>query len=208
MCLFEIELADNESELPHNVAAFLREADLVVSQFCRENPVSVTGFVPSNFEKVFRGLRAIEAANLASGSYLCEWGSGLGVVSSLAAMLDFHVYGIEIDQDLVQASQSLAAEFDLPVEFVHGSFIPSGAEAYAEEAYADNEGKQFWIVTDSDDAYAELGLDPDDFDVVFAYPWPGEVCLITTLFEEYAAEGALLLLYDHTDSLRLLRKVR
>ncbi len=52
-----------------------------------------------------------------------------------------------------------------------------------------------------------MGLDPDDFDVVFAYPWPGEECLIASLFEKYAAEGALLLMYDQFNSVRLLGKV-
>jgi hypothetical protein len=93
------------------------------------------------------------------------------------------------------------------VEFVHGSYVPSGAEAYVEETYADNNAESFWLVTDADDAYDELGLDPDDFDVVFAYPWPGEECLIASLFEKYAAEGALLLIYDKSNCARLRRKV-
>ena len=46
-------------------------------------------------------------------------------------------------------------------------------EADVEEAYADTSAEYFWLVTDADDAYDELGLGPHDFDVVFAYPWPG-----------------------------------
>jgi hypothetical protein len=41
-----------------------------------------------------------------------------------------------------------------------------------------------------------LGLDPEDFDVVFAYPWPDEECLTSALFECYARDGAVLLA-DH-----------
>ncbi len=125
----------------------------------------------------------------------------------MAAMLGFKVCGIEIERDLVDASRRLADEFGLPVEFVHGSFVPPGAEAYAEEAYADNNAEYSWLVTDADDAYDELALDPDDFDVVFAYPWPGEEFLITSLFEKYAADEALLLMYDQFNSVRLLGKV-
>ncbi|MFP6692023.1 MAG: hypothetical protein VB875_03320 [Pirellulales bacterium] len=205
--LVDVEISIASTDLPADVASFLREADSRVSRFVQDHPARVAGFVPSDFATVYRGLRAITDANLACGSSLCEWGSGLGVVSSLAAMLQFDVCGIEIDEGLVAASRTLADDFALPVEFVHGSFIPSGGEADAEEAYAENDGKFFWIVTDSDDAYGELGLDPDDFDVVFAYPWPGEENLITTLFEKYAAEEALLLLYGELDSLRLVRKV-
>ncbi len=126
-------------------------------------------------------------------------------------MLGFEVCGIEIERCLVDASRRLADDFGLLVEFVHGSFVPSGAEAYAEEAYAeeayaDNNVVSFWLATDADDAYDELGLDPNDFDVVFAYPWPGEEGLIASLFEKYAAEEALLLMYDNFNSV-LRRKV-
>jgi len=201
----DIDISINGSVLPDDVVAFLREADLRVSQFVRNSPIRVTGFVPSDFVTVYHALRAVVEANLAPGTSLCEWGSGFGVVASLAAMLGFKVCGIEIERGLVDASRRLADDFGLPVEFVHGSFVPSGAEA--EEAHADNIAEFFWLVTDADDAYDELGLDPDDFSVVFAYPWPGEENLIASLFEKYAAEEALLLMYNQFDSVRLRRKV-
>ena len=207
MPLLDIDISINGSVLPDDVVAFLREADLRVSQFVKNSPVRVTGFVPSDFVTVYHSLRAITEANLASGTSLCEWGSGFGVVASLAAMLEFKVCGIEIERGLVSASRRLADDFRLPVEFVHGSFVPSGAEADVEEAYAACSTEYFWLVTDADDAYDELGLGPDDFDVVFAYPWPGEECLIECLFEKYAAEGALLLTYTQYNSVRLQRKV-
>ncbi len=207
MPLVDIEISINGSVLPDDVVNFLREADLRVGQFVRNSPLRATGFVPSDFETVYQALRAITDANLTPGTSLCEWGSGFGVVASLAAMLEFMACGIEIEKNLVDASRRLADDFGLPVEFVQGSFIPSGAESCAEEAYADNNAEYSWLVTDADDAYDELGLDPDDFDVVFAYPWPGEEYLITSLFEKYAAEEALLLMYDQFNSVRLLGKV-
>ena len=207
MSLVDIEISINGSVLPDDVVAFLREADLRVSQFVRNSPIRVTGFVPSDFVTVYHALRAITEANLAPGTSLCEWGSGFGVVASLAAMLEFDAYGIEIERGFVDASRKLADDFGLPVEFVHGSYVPSGAEAYVEEAYADNNAESHSLVTDADDAYDELGLDLDDFDVVFAYPWPGEERLIENLFEKYAAEGTLLLMYNQYNSVRLRRKV-
>ena len=207
MAPVDIDISINGSVLPDDVVAFLREADLRVSQFVKNSPLRVTGFVPSDFVTVYHSLRAITEANLARGTSLCEWGSGFGVVASLAAMLEFKASGIEVERGLVDASRRLADDFGLPVEFVHGSFVPSGAEADVEEAYADTSTEYFWLVTDADDAYDELGLDPDDFDVVFAYPWPGEECLITSLFENYAADGALLLTYNQYDSLQLQRNV-
>ena len=207
MPLVDIEISTNGSVLPDDVVAFLREADLRVSQFVRNSPNRDTGFVPSNFVTVYHARQAITEARLARGTSMCEWGSGFGVVASLGAMLGFNVYGIEIESVLVDASRTLADDFGVPVEFVQGSFVPQGAEAYAEEAYADNNAEYFWLVTDADDAYDKLGLDPDDFDVIFAYPWPGEEYLIESLFEKYAAAGALLLVYDQFNSVRVRRKV-
>ena len=207
MPLLDVDISINGSGLPSNVVAFLREAELRVNQFVRSSPDHVTGFVPSDFVTVYRSLRAITEANLAAGTSLCEWGSGFGVVASLAAMLEFQVCGIEIERALVNASRRLADDFCLPVEFVHGSFVPSGAEADVEESHADS-SEYFWLVTDADDTYDELGRGPHDFDVVFAYPWPAEECLIEGLFEKYAAEEALLLTYTSYDSVRLRRKVR
>lgn len=207
MALVDVDFSISDQGLPKDVATFLREADLRVDQFLKSRSVPISSFVSSDFVTVYHALRAIAKANLAPGSSFCEWGSGFGVVASLASMLEFDVCGIEIERDLVDASQGLADDFGLAVEFVHGSFIPPGAEAEVEEAYAENNNDYFWLATDADAAYDELGLELNDFDLVFAYPWPGEEHLLTELFEKYAAEEALLLLYDQFNSIRLLRKV-
>lgn len=207
MSLVEIEISKNDSFMPDEIVAFLREADERVSQFLQASPRRATGFVPSDFKTIYHALQAITDENLAPGNSLCEWGSGFGVVTSLASMLEFMACGIEIEEELVEASRLLADDFGLPVEFVQGSFIPSGAESCVDEAYAENNAEYSWLITDSDDGYEELQLDPEDFDVVFAYPWPGEEYLITSLFEKYAARGALLLTYNSLESVRLRRKL-
>src|SRR4029079_19467023 len=105
-----------------------------------------------------------------------EWGSGFGVVACLAAMLDFDAVGIEIESDLVDEAQQLADDFDLPVEFFCGGFIPRGSAIHAGSGYS-------WLSTDESTGDGVLGLDPDDFDVTFAYPWPDEEGATETLFE-------------------------
>ncbi len=206
MSLVEIELSNHGSVLPDEIVAFLREADLRVSQFLQDSPRRATGFVPSDYKTVYHALQAITDTNLAPGNSFCEWGSGFGVVASLAAMLEFMACGIEIEEELVDASRSLAEHFGLPVEFVQGSFIPLGGESCVEEAYAENNSEFSWLITDAEEGYEELQLELEDFDVVFAFPWPGEEYLITSLFEKYAAEGALLLTYNSLESVRLRRK--
>ena len=207
MPLVDIKLSIDGSDLPSDVRVFLREAYLRVGQFVRNNPIRVSGFAPSGFAMVYQSLQAIVEAKLAPGNLFCEWGSGFGVVASLAAILKFRAYGIEIESDLVDASKRLADDFRLPVEFIHGSLIPPGGGAYADETCANNNAEFFGLVRNADNAYCELGLDLDDFDIVFAYPWPGEEHVIENLFAHYAAEGALLLTYNKYDSVRLRRKV-
>ncbi len=85
MPLVDIEISNNGSVLPDDIVAFLRESDLRVSQFLRNSPLRATG----DFKTVYHALQAIADANLAPGTSLCEWGSGFGVVASLAAMLEF-----------------------------------------------------------------------------------------------------------------------
>ena len=145
-------------------------------------------------------MRNLSEANLTRGNLFCEWGSGFGVVACLASMLDFDAVGIEIERELVDEAEQLADDFGLSVEFIHGSFIPQGGEVYV------NAGTAFaWLTTDEDRTNEELGLDPDDFDVIFAYPWPDEEGVTEQLFERYARHGAVLATY-HGNEFRLRRK--
>ena len=50
-----------------------------------------------------------------------------------------------------------------------------------------------------------MGLEPEEFDLVFAYPWPDEEALIEGLFEGHARAGAMLLTYHADGALRLRR---
>jgi hypothetical protein len=115
-------------------------------------------------------------------------------------MLDFDACGIEIQPELVDAARELADEFGLPVEFVRGSFIPPGGDACL------GDGEFAWLTTDEDGSQEELGLGPDAFDVIFAYPWPDEERAVAALFERHAAAGALLLTYHSGEDVRLRRK--
>ena len=205
MPLVDVGFSIDDGPVPPEVVEFLDEADSRITQFLRSQRDS-TNFVSSDSVTVYQSLRAIAAAQLAPGNVFCEWGSGFGVATSLAAMLEFSAYGIEVERSLVDAAQALADDFGLGAEFVHGSFIPPGAEALVDEAYVECSPDSFRLVTESDRAYHDLGLDSYDFDLVFTYPWPGEESVVQRLFERCAAEGALLLTYGQRLSMRLQRK--
>jgi hypothetical protein len=198
MPLAELNLPIREAAVPREVRSFLREANRRIEQFQLHG--RIPGFVPSDFERAYVVLRAL-AADFARGYLFCEWGSGFGVVACLAALLDFEACGIEIEGELVDAAQQLAADYDLPVQFIQGSFIPPAGEAYVHAR-----GEFAWLTTEGGDTQEELGLALDDFDVIFAYPWPDEERLIEDLFEQYARVGAVLVTYHGGEDFRLARK--
>jgi hypothetical protein len=203
MRLIEIELAPNEEPIPISVASLLVDAKRQIEALENESRVAIPAFVPSDFELVYRGLVSIKSANLATGRRFMEWGSGLGVVTCLAALVGFEAVGIEIEPKLVRMADRLAHKHGIAAHFVCGNFVPPGAEAHYESF-----GDITWLAGGGPDGYEQLALDPDDFDVVFAYPWPGEEQVIFDLFNSSAAVGALLLTYHGQDGLRLKRKVK
>jgi hypothetical protein len=197
--LIDLDLPADRPDPPGNVCRFIREADRRIAEFQRLTPVSA--FVPSDYTAVYGVLAALADGTLMRGSTFCEWGSGFGAVADLAAWLGFAAHGIEADGELVAEARQLATDYALDVEFAHGSFIPPGGEARIHTA-----GRYSWFVTEADYAYEELGLDPDDFDLVFAYPWPDEEEITSDLFERYAGPGAVLLTYHGGHDFRLRRK--
>ena len=139
---------------------------------------------------------------LTCGDRFCEWGSGFGVVTMLAALREMESYGIEVEPALVSQAQQLAEDLQIDAEFAAGSFIPEGAED-ALEFVEDIEH----IDTDCPSAYYEWDLEIADFDLFFAFPWPGEHGFWEAVFDRYASDGALLLTYHGIESLKLQRRV-
>jgi hypothetical protein len=204
MALVDLKVMTREGRLPADVDEFVEEANARVVDFIDNGNHSITGFVPSDFDIVYHTLEAIAENNISPGNVFCEWGCGIGAIAMLAAMLEFQAYGIEIERSLVDESRILAEDFDLSVEFVAGSFIPQGGEPIVEEHYT---GEHCWLTSNVDDAYPQLGLGPGDFDVVYAFPWPGEEHVIASLFDEFASVGAILLTYGQIEGVRVRRKV-
>ena len=144
---------------------FIREADRRIDVF--QDACRVPGFVPSDYSTAYRVLRSVAESGLTRGRQFCEWGSGFGVIACLAAMLDFDSCGVEVESILVEEARKLADDFELPVEFAAGSYVPRGAEDRIHRG-----GSYSWFSTEGDYAYEDLGLDPRDMDVVFATRGP------------------------------------
>ena len=189
-----------EAALPPRVVALIREAERRIASILENR--TPPGFVCSEFARVGRALQGIVDGNLATGNACCEWGSGLGVVALMAACQGFSACGIEIDADLVDAANALAADVGLDVEFVCGTLVPPGGEDLTDVPLEFG-----WLSAGGACGHELLGVAPEDFDLIFAYPWPGEEEVVENLFERFAADSALLLTFNGLEDLRLRRKV-
>lgn len=200
MPLRDLVLDVSSGGVPADAARFIREAEERIDRF--QSECRVPAFVPCDYAAAFGVLRELADGGHVRGYRFCEWGSGFGVVVGLAAMLDFDATGIEIEPLLVAEARKLAEDFDLPVEFVQGSFVPRGAEDRVH-----SRGTYSWLTTEGDYAYDDLDLEVSDLDVVFAYPWPDEEAVVCDLFDRYAGTGAVLATYHGSGEFRLKRKV-
>ncbi len=204
MALETIELALAERLPDRSVSGLIDEAHLRVERYQRSQgrPPGARGFVPCDFVLVWQALQGLVDGPALTGRRFLEWGSGFGVAASLASLLGMESYGIEIDPGLVEEAEALAEDFGAAVEFVCGSLVPAeGAEIL------DRSTETEWLVPGVADGYDELGMAVDDFDLVFAYPWPGEEGAMEELFDAFAARGAVLLTYHGMEGMRAQRKV-
>jgi len=201
MRLVDVHIEAAGGKLPEEVRRFLHEADERIARFQQES--RVPAFVPSDYPGAYRVLAAVADSPLARGMQFCEWGSGFGVVTCLASMVGFDATGIEVSPELVEAARMLAEDADLPVEFACGSFVPPGGDDRVHSI-----GEYAWFTTESDYAYNDLGLDPSDMDLIFAYPWPDEEGMLGEIFCRYAGHGALLASYHGAGEFRIRRKLR
>jgi hypothetical protein len=199
---------NNELPLPEGAAEqLIREGERRVDEYLdQRGEPPASRFLPSDFRKVYGGIKAITDQDLALGRSFCELGAGFAVAAGLAAMLGWEARGIERDEDLVPRARQLMADFALPVELFCDDYVPMGFGVYHDQI-----GESLQLVRSGDEAdagwYENLNMAFEDFDLVFAYPWPGETEMIMALFEAAAAEGALLLLYHGLEDLTLHRKV-
>ena len=188
--------------LPPDVRRFLGAATRRVTRLHLHR--RVPAFVSSDFVLAYAALQLLGESGLAAGDRFCEWGSGLGVVCCLAEMAGFRACGIEARGRLVRGARRLAADFDVSAEFARGSFVPQGA---AGGMLLD--GRRFaWLSTGGRCGHEALGAGPEEFDVVYAYPWPDEEGLVADVFEARARPGALLLTYHGESGMRLRRQGR
>jgi hypothetical protein len=194
--------------LPRPLARLFAEADRIWQSLGADLVTGWRGFVPANYPEIYLALKRLRGRGPAGGgtARFLEWGSGIGTVTIMADLLGFESYGIEIDPDLVARAESLAARFESGATFVEGTFFPDGYRPPRGAGGA----KGVRTKLGGRPGYDVLGLDVSDFDVVYAYPWPGEETLYEDIFDRHARPGATLVCYHSLDhvSVRAARRRR
>jgi hypothetical protein len=212
MAIEEIAMEGSEARVSDKVARLIATCSRGWERFFADNDDHrAPRFVPSVPERVFAVLEEVTTRKLPPNRAFCEWGSGFGTVTCLAALLGYEAYGLEIDEELVRLSRAIARCLGIPVQILRTSLFPTGYEAYvgvdgvalvtpkSVSAYTD-EAREPLRYDGMEIAIADIGL-------FFAYPWPEERELMQKLFEAVAMEGAMLVMY-HTDTdIRVFRKV-
>ena len=152
-------------------------------------------FIPCDHRGVYDELRKLRGR----AATFVEFGSAAGVVTIMADLLGFEAYGIEIEPWLVERSAELAEQFGSSAVFVEGTFVAPEFQEEVELLSGD-----FVTPTGGADAFQELGLELSDFDLVFAYPWPGDEDWLQELVRRHAGATTLLLTYDVTEGFQVV----
>lgn len=108
--LIDIEIPQSDRPIPANTLSFLEDGR------SRFKSIEVFGFVPSNYENLWRILDSLPRGRF------CEWGSGFGIATGLATQLGFDSVGFENQEPLVTASRKLLADHGIDATIEHADF--------------------------------------------------------------------------------------
>ena len=104
--------------------------ELVEEGRSRFKTVDCFDFVPCDYEMAWRALDAMDRGRFR------EWGSGFGIVTGLAELLDFDATGMEIDVSLADASRKLLTDRALSAPIETGDYFTSDHQADVYFVYA------------------------------------------------------------------------
>ena len=153
-------------------------------------------FVAADYDVVRSALLPLRAP----GRRFLEWGSASGIITIMADVMGFDACGIEVDAALVETARATAERHASGARFVRGSFLPAGYDWRSEDGDT-RTGTIEW----GPSGYLQLGHALEDFDVVFGYPWGGELPVMRDVMQRYGRRDALLLLYDPSGRVRTFR---
>lgn len=156
-------------------------------------PQRIPGFVSSNGLIAWAFLQSAAAHVQTKTPTFCEWGSGIGIVTSMAKCRGWTATGIEIEPRLIDTARTLASSHGIDVAFHQCSYKPDSLFDHDSSVGNFDTG---------------LGFSLFDFDVIYAYLWPAESLAVTTAIAQHARDGTIFLRYGGgvtCDALRVNR---
>ena len=210
MALEEIAIDLPSSSAPQEVTELVAEANLRIDAFFEsEENKRFPQYLPSDPLLLHGALAELTRRDLPLGRVFCEWGSGFGVATCVAALLGYDAYGLEIESELIVESRSLASDLNIPAHFCETSYVPAELDSFAgvggEELIRTVPISYDGIRVDL--TYEGTEIDISEIDVFFVYPWPGDQDFMQQLFDAVAVEGAILLAIHAEGDIYAHRKV-
>mgnify|MGYP001095047983 CR=1 FL=1 len=188
--------------IPSEIRLWINDAHQRIEAFHdRWDRPQIEQFVAADYELVYQSIAWMIDTQPLIGRRFLEWGCGFAVVSALASTFHFDVIGIEAENELMERAKQMVADWEVSVELVTGNFLPPGSESLADDPTLPSLGHQV------ESAYESIGLELDDFSVVYSYPWPGEDDFHERVFVNYASPGAMLMQFCGPNDVRLWRNV-
>ena len=171
--------ATGDLPVPHYIDSFIRDAEDYAEELGETAGRGL--FVPGDYRLAYQTLQwLLRTRAVAPGAAFLEWGSGLGMVAILAALLGYRAQGVERDAALVKAARELAFRYEARARFVHGSY-----EAGVPGLHVVGAARQA---------------------VVYGYPWPGEEGNFLQRFAATADPGAYFLMCLGPEDIRVYRQ--
>jgi hypothetical protein len=181
MALEVIAMEGPEARVSDQVVRLIETYSRGWERFFADHDDQAPRFVPSMSERVFAVLAEVTTRQLPPTRVFCEWGSGFGTATCLAALLGYKAYGLEIDEELVRRSRAIARRLGIPVTMLCTSLLPAGYAASSgvngaalvtpgsvRDHHDTTEARGPLRYDGMEIAIAEIGL-------FFAYPWPEEL---------------------------------
>ncbi|MGB7343909.1 MAG: class I SAM-dependent methyltransferase [Pirellulaceae bacterium] len=197
----EIPSSIDQEPLPAEIRSQLSVARQRIEAFQdRWDRPQIEQFVAADYELVYQALVWALKTQPTIGRRFLEWGCGFAVVSAIASHLNLDATGIESESELLSEGRLTIVQWQVPVELVHGNFLPPGSESLSYDPTLPSLGHNVA------DGYEIIDSELDDFAIVYSYPWPGEDEFHLDVFHHYAAKGALLMQFCGPNDVRLWRK--
>ncbi|MCH2113587.1 MAG: class I SAM-dependent methyltransferase [Pirellulales bacterium] len=183
-----------DKTLPPEFKQLTDEAEQLWTEKC-DTP-AFHAYVSADYEAVYESLAELRG----QVHTVLEWGSGLGVVTIMASRMGFEAYGIEVEPQLVEYAKQFAEAYGNQAQFAQGSFVP---DDFVWNPSSGDEAIRTMI--DTPGAYGQWDMELQDFDLVYAYPWPDERTFYHNIMRDCGRCDALLLSYDAREGVELVR---